>query len=103
MLLGLPGTAWIFGAVAVSIALVLAARLPWMLASGFAPTWSAFTFPVLAFTGFVLMLGQSFGALIWIGGVLLAFTTIYVPLIVFRVVHMCLTGKLAEATGASRA
>lgn len=100
LLLSLSTTALIFGVLAVLIALVLALRLRWLTAAGFAPTWAAFTFPVVAFTGFMLMLGQTFPVFFWIGAALLALVTLYVPLIAARLLKMCLSGELAEKTGA---
>ena len=73
------------------------------MASGFGPTWAAFTFPVVAFTGLCLMLGQVFSGYFWFGAGMLLLVTLYVPVIAFRLLKMYLTGELADKTGAATA
>ena len=85
------------------VACLLLWRLRWMVEGGFSGFWSAFTFPVTAFAGALLLYGEMTGvlALRIVGGVVLVAATLYIPMIVFRVLKLWATGALAAKTNAS--
>ena len=88
---------------AIAVAGVLLLRLRWLIESGFSGFWSAFTFPVTAFAGALLSYGQMTGseAARVAGGVVLIATTLFVPVIAYRVLKLWAAGTLAVKTNAS--
>ena len=97
-LIGLPTVTTIFTWCATGVFIILLSRLRWIVQSGFTPFWSSFTFPVAAYTG--LLLSQSGNNFIfkWLGILLLALITIYIPIILCRVLIMFWDGRLAKMT-----
>lgn len=97
----------ILGQVALGVAtlllIVLLARARWMTVAGFSGFWAAFTFPATAYVGALLVASGVFGApgLRVAGGVLLVTVTLYVPVIVYRILKLWANGMLAAKTNAS--
>jgi tellurite resistance protein len=97
--LGWPGMALGLGLWAAVLALVLAARLPWLLASGFSPFWGALTFPLAAFAqAAVWGLGQPG---LWLGAGLAVVAVVAIPWIAWRVLKLWPGGRLARLTNAA--
>ncbi len=88
---------------ATSVALLLLFRLRWLTEGGFSGFWSAFTFPATAFAGALLHQGQLSGneAAPVAGGLVLIATTLYVPVIAYRILKLWAAGTLAVKTNAS--
>lgn len=87
-------------------ALVFAAlllRLRWLTEGGFSGFWSAFTFPLTAFAGALMLAGSVHGweSLRFGGGVLLVVATLVVPTIAVKVLKLWATGLLAAKTNAA--
>ncbi|RME15104.1 MAG: tellurium resistance protein, partial [Alphaproteobacteria bacterium] len=103
MLLGMPAVALGFGGLAIVLMALMVARLPWMLAAGFSPLWGAFTFPLAAFSSLMMMLaGAGYGgAFLALGGIGLAFATVFIPWVMVKVAQMWLKGQLAVKTNAA--
>lgn len=97
----------ILGAVALVWALVLAAvfliRIRWLTEGEFSGFWSAFTFPVTAFIGALLVASRAFEmeALRYLGGLVLVAATLYIPAIAYRVLKLWAKGVLAAKTNAA--
>lgn len=97
----------LLGAVALGWAAVLAAlfliRIRWLTEGEFSGFWSAFTFPVTAFVGALLVAAQAFEmeALRYLGGILLVVATLYIPVIAYRVLKLWAKGVLAAKTNAA--
>jgi len=103
VLLELQTTGLIFGVLATAVALVLLFRFRWITESGFSPAWAAFTFPVAAYAGLMVMLA-GWSVIFWaIGAVLTLALTVYVPVLTVKLLRLCLDGRLAEATNAAKA
>lgn len=94
-------TAMLFWAGAVAVLLLL--RLRWLIEGGFSGFWSAFTFPVTALAGAFLMgYGASgAGSLRFVGGIVLVASTLYIPVIAYKVLKLWATGALAAKTNAA--
>lgn len=88
-------------AVAILVALLLSAR--WLTVAGFSPLWGAFTFPLAAVSTALILVSQGQGMMGWIGGFLLAFCTLFIPVIAFRILRMWAGGTLAVKTNAAEA
>jgi tellurite resistance protein len=88
---------------ATAVAGLLTFRLRWLTEGGFSGFWSAFTFPVTAFAGALLLYSEMSGNEVAriAGGIVLIATTLYVPLIVYRVLRLWAAGTLAARTNAS--
>ncbi|MEM9427499.1 MAG: tellurium resistance protein [Pseudomonadota bacterium] len=84
---------------------LLLLRLAWMMEGGFSPMWAAFTFPVTAIAGALLLGGESLGmrGLSVGGGVVLILATLYIPVIVVRVLKLWMSGTLAIKTNTATA
>ena len=105
--LGLPGVAFGFAVLSVVIFVVLVASVRWLCAAGFSPFWGAFTFPIAAFAGAMMlqatptvlidMMGFDPAAPFWrlFGALALVLATGAVPWIVFRVLREWARGTLA--------
>jgi tellurite resistance protein len=100
-----PGAAVAFALAAAGIAIALALALPRLLTAGFTPLWSAFTFPLAAFAGFLIaMAAAGHGTAFRLGGgAALAVATLVTPPILLRIMRAWATGSLAAGTGAARA
>lgn len=81
-------------ACAIFVALLAAGR--WIIETGFTPLWGAFTFPLAAFGGALLING-------WViaGSVVTVLAMGAVPVIAWRVIRMWPTGALAAKTNAA--
>jgi tellurite resistance protein len=99
-LTGQAGLAWAALAAASAVALLLLARMRWMMEAGFSPFWSAFTFPVAGFAGALLAHGDWAPAR-FLGGVVLVAATLYIPVIAYKVLSLWARGVLAVKTNAS--
>lgn len=97
----------LLGAGALIWALLLAAlyliRLRWLTEGEFSGFWSAFTFPVTAFVGALLVASDVFEmeALGYLGRLILVAATLYVPAIAYRVLKLWAKGVLAAKTNAA--
>ncbi len=102
-LLGLPGTAMVLAGVAALVFAVLLVKARYLTAAGFSPLWGAFTFPMVAFAGMVLVLSEGVlgGVGQVIGALLLVAATLVVPWIAAKVVQMWIKGALAAKTNAA--
>ncbi len=104
-LTGHDGLAWLMLGWCLVLATGLLLRLRWLVAAGFSPMWSAFTFPLTAFAGAVLLAEATYG---WtwakaLGGVALLVATVLTLPIAGRVMLLWRSGVLAEKTGAATA
>lgn len=88
---------------AIVVAGVLLFRLRWLTEGGFSGFWSAFTFPATALAGALLLFSQMSGseAARVAGGLVLIATTLYIPVIAYRVLKLWASGTLASKTNAS--
>ena len=88
---------------ASAVALLLLLRMRWLTEGGFSGFWSAFTFPVTAFAGALLLYGQMSGLDILriLGGMVLLAATFYIPVIAYRILKLWAKGVLAVKTNAS--
>jgi tellurite resistance protein len=70
---------------------------------GFSGFWGAFTFPVAAFAGALMMVGDDHGwrALVAAGGLVLGAATLAIPVIAVRVLKLWATGALAVKSNAA--
>ena len=86
-------------------AALLILRLKWLVEGGFSPMWAAFTFPVTALAGALLLASERLGAgwLAVAGGVVLIGATLYIPVIAYRVLKLWASGALAIKTNAATA
>jgi tellurite resistance protein len=93
----------LFAATLIAGALLLRAR--WMTVAGFSGFWSAFTFPVTAYAGALLMAAgmDRVSSARMAGGIVLVAATLYVPVIAYRVLKLWAGGGLAAKTNASTA
>jgi tellurite resistance protein len=105
ILTGHPKLATIALICATLIAGLLVIRLPWLIEGGFSGFWSAFTFPVAAFAGSLLIYAEAYtvSAIQIAGGVLLILVTLYIPVIAFKILKLWATGTLAIKTNAATA
>ena len=98
---------WLMGAAALVWGSLLAAifliRIRWLTEGEFSGFWSAFTFPVTAFVGALLIASVAFeiDALRYLGGIILVAATIYIPTIAYRVLKLWAKGMLAAKTNAA--
>ena len=88
---------------AALLAAVFLVRLRWLTAGGFSGFWSAFTFPVTAFVGALLLGSEAFGmeSLRIGGGLILVAATLYIPAIAYKVLKLWAKGMLAAKTNAA--
>ncbi len=100
---GHPVLAAVFISWASLVFVLLLVRLAWMIEGGFSGFWSAFTFPVTAYAGALLMFSGMSGAsgARMLGGIVLVAVTLYVPVIAIRVLKLWANGALAAKTNAS--
>ncbi len=106
MQLGFVTLGMVFGLLALALAIFLLLRLRYLTAAGFSPLWGAFTFPMAAFAGLMLLLAQNSaglfaGLFMVIAGLALAAASLVVPVIAYRVLKMWRGGQLAAKTKAS--
>ncbi|MDF0599427.1 tellurium resistance protein [Psychromarinibacter sp. C21-152] len=101
VLLGLTGVALAFcaGAAVLFVALVVW-NVP-LRAAGFSPLWGAFTFPLAAFAGLLLLLSPVAAPFRVTGGVLLVLATLLLPWIAAKVLQMWAKGALAVKTNSA--
>ena len=83
----------------ILLALLAAAR--WIAVSGFTPLWGAFTFPLAAFAGALIDLGDGRGVVGALAAVVLVAATLIIPPILGKVVQAWLRGTLADQTNAA--
>lgn len=104
VMLGHGGLALGLGLAALALAVLLLARLPWLCAAGFSPFWGSFTFPLVAFAGFMLLMGEG-GSNVPHGSGMAALllASVTVPVILARVLRLWLRGNLAVASNAATA
>lgn len=97
----------VLGAVALGWATVLAVlflvRIRWLTESEFSGFWSAFTFPVTALAGACLLCSEAFGldSFRVAGGVILVATTLYIPVIAYKILKLWSNGTLGAKTNAA--
>ena len=97
----------LLGAISLIWAAVLAAiflvRIRWLTEGEFSGFWSAFTFPVTAFAGALLIGSQYFDmeVLRYLGAIVLVAATLYIPAIAYRVLKLWAKGMLAAKTNAA--
>ncbi len=102
VMLGHDGLALGLGLAALVLAVLLLVRLPWLCTTGFSPFWGAFTFPMVAFAGCMLLLGEGgSGVLRGAGIAALVLASVTVPVILARVLRLWLRGNLAVASNAA--
>lgn len=99
--LEMPGPAQAAALLGGVILLALLAAARWIAVSGFTPLWGAFTFPLAAFAGALMHLGEGRGALGAAAAVALVAATLIIPLILGKVVQGWLRGSLADQTNAA--
>jgi tellurite resistance protein len=92
--------ALLFGVVAAAILAALALSARWLAEGGFSPLWGAFTFPLAAFAGAMIRLGDAWGGF---GLGMLALACVAVPAIGWGVLRMWPRGTLADRTNAATA
>lgn len=103
LMLGLEVVALIFAGLATGVSALLAGRLRWLTAAGFAPSWAAFTFPIVAYAGLMLMLGGVFAPVLWWGAAVLLAATLFIPWLIWRMLRLWASGTLSHQSGAARA
>jgi len=86
-----------------AILLVLLAAARWIAVSGFSPLWGAFTFPLAAYAGALMHLGEGRGVIGAAAAVVLVLATLTIPVILGKVVQAWLRGTLADQTNAAEA
>ncbi|NRP12030.1 hypothetical protein XMM379_001956 [Aliiroseovarius sp. xm-m-379] len=91
--------------VAIVVFAVLVASARWLTADGFSPFWSAFTFPLVAFSTLMQITWLAGGGEVFrlLGGLSLIFATLIVPPIAFRILKLWAKGVLAVKTNAAQA
>lgn len=102
LVLGHQGLAAALAVAALAMAAALALRLRWLCAAGFSPFWGAFTFPLVAFTAFMMLMAERtmpgfFGGVAIAG---LLFASLLIPVVLARVLRLWLRGTLAVTTNA---
>lgn len=85
-----------FAALGAVILLALVASLRWIAASGFSALWGAFTFPLAAYAGALLVQGWTTA-----GGLTLVAATLIIPPIAVRILQDWAKGSLATRTNAA--
>lgn len=109
MLFGYPQIALASATLATLLLAVLLLKARYLTAAGFSPLWGAFTFPLAAYTGMLLMmgglgLGPLYGDAARIAGVcLLVAASGLIGYILFQVLKMWAKGTLAAKTNAATA
>ncbi len=104
VILGHDGLALGLGLAALALGALLLARLPWLCATGFSPFWGAFTFPMVAFASFMLLMGEDGSAVLRGAGIAaLVLASATVPVVLARVLRLWLRGSLAVASNAATA
>ena len=88
---------------ATLVAVLLLFRLRWLMEGGFSGFWSAFTFPVTALAGACLLCSEAFGldSFRVAGGVILVATTLYIPVIAYKILKLWSNGTLGAKTNAA--
>ena len=104
-LLGTDWLGWLMLAWATIVAICLIGRLRWVLEGGFSGFWSAFTFPMAAFSGGWLSAAETTGSglLFALAGALGLIATAITLYVAVRVGRLWSSGVLAEKTNAARA
>lgn len=103
LLLGHRGLGVALALGALVLLAVLLARLPWLIAAGFSPFWGAFTFPLSAFAGMLLILTREVPAARLAFAPALAAATLVSAFVAVAVLRRWARGELAAGTGAARA
>ncbi len=109
LLFDYPQIALASASLATLLLAVLVVKARYLTAAGFSPLWGAFTFPLAAYTGMLLMLGGRglgplYGDVARIAGVcLLVAASGLIGYILFRVLKMWAKGTLAPKTNAATA
>ena len=85
--------------------LLLVVRIRWLTEAGFSGFWSAFTFPIAAFAGVLLLTAENLAseAVRTVGGLVLIAATLIIPPIAFKVMQLWAKGVLAQKTNAATA
>jgi tellurite resistance protein len=99
--LGHPRLAMVFALFATLILIALVLKQKWLRQGGFTPLWSAFTFPLAAYSIALLSLGGQSTVIAAAGFGVLVVASALIPLIVIRVLRLWASGKLAIATKAA--
>ncbi|MCV6594815.1 MAG: hypothetical protein OIF48_17830 [Silicimonas sp.] len=86
-----------------AVAALLVWRARWLTEGGFSGFWSAFTFPATAYVSALLLYGEATGSAVAqsLGGVALVAVTLYLPVIVWKILNLWAKGTLAVKTNAS--
>lgn len=100
---GLAQVALVFVGVGAVILIALLARIRWLTEAGFSPLWGAFTFPVAAYAGALLRVSGGIGPMGIAGGVLLVVSSLFIPVIAYRVLKAWADNSLAVKTNAAEA
>lgn len=84
---------------------LLALRARWISEGGFSGFWSAFTFPLAAFAGALMQVGNAMGwsVVASAGAVVLVAATLAIPVIAVRILKLWATGMLAAKTNSASA
>ncbi len=100
---GMVAASYAFAALAAAILAALLVSVRWLTSAGFSPLWGAFTFPMAAFATALILISDGSGAMGWIGGFVLAFATLFIPYIAYRILKLWAGGTLAAKTNAAEA
>jgi tellurite resistance protein len=94
-----------FALFSAALLIVLVARTRWLTEAGFSGFWSAFTFPIAAFSGLLFLTAESLGseAVRTLAGLVLIAATLIIPPIAFKVMQLWARGVLAQKTNAATA
>ena len=103
LLLGHRGLGVALALLALILLAVLLARLPWLIGAGFSPFWGAFTFPLSAFAGMLLIVGEAAPAARFASAPALAAATVVSAAVAVAVLRRWARGELAARTAAARA
>ncbi len=101
--LGMTGIAHGMGIVALAILLVAAVGWRWLTAAGFTPLWGAFTFPLAASAGLMLLLATEVSIWRYPAALVLVVATLLVPMILYRIWRAWADGNLAVKSNAAEA
>lgn len=100
---GLTNLALVFVGLGGAILLALLLSIRWITQSGFSALWGAFTFPVAAYAGALILVSGGTGPLGIAGGLVLVAASLFIPVIAYRVMKAWASGDLAIKTNAAEA
>lgn len=103
-LLGFDWAFVLFYGLSMGVAASLLLLIPWLIKGGWSPLWASFTFPVAAFLQVQVIAFSKFGSGFTAASVyaVMAFGTLVILFVAYRVTLMWVTGELAKKTGAAR-